>query len=88
MEAQQQKITVLQSQAMLLSPDLAPEQDGAKWPRWMSNTTKYSPKDLIDYLFRVSAVNEEGQVSPLETKEPVRLKRKIDVYLHQDKSSV
>lgn len=43
------------------------------------NTTKYSPKDLIDYLFRVSAVNEEGQVSPLETKEPVRLKRKIDV---------
>lgn len=43
------------------------------------NTTKYSPKDLIDYLFRVSAVNEEGQVSPLETIEPVRLKRKIDV---------
>nr|XP_034334564.1 myomesin-3-like [Crassostrea gigas] len=41
------------------------------------NTTKYSPKDLIDYLFRVSAVNEEGQVSPLETKEPVRLKRKM-----------
>uniref|UniRef100_A0A8W8P2W6 Fibronectin type-III domain-containing protein n=1 Tax=Magallana gigas TaxID=29159 RepID=A0A8W8P2W6_MAGGI len=43
------------------------------------NTTKYSPKDLIDYLFRVSAVNEEGQVSPLETNEPVRLRRKIDV---------
>uniref|UniRef100_K1P8K0 Titin n=1 Tax=Magallana gigas TaxID=29159 RepID=K1P8K0_MAGGI len=42
------------------------------------NTTKYSPKDLIDYLFRVSAVNEEGQVSPLETKEPVRFKRKIE----------
>lgn len=41
------------------------------------NTTKYSPKDLIDYLFRVSAFNEEGQVSPLETKEPVRLKRKM-----------
>lgn len=46
------------------------------------NTTKYSPKDLIDYLFRVSAVNEEGQVSPLETKEPVRLKRKIGKSLH------
>lgn len=27
----------------------------------------------------MSAVHEEGQVSPLETKEPVRLKRKIDV---------
>lgn len=49
------------------------------------NTTKYSPKDLregIDYLFRVSAVNEEGQGSPLETKEPVRPKRKIGKSLH------
>lgn len=54
----------------------------ARWSKVANvdyNTTKYSPKDLIDYLFRVSAVNEEGQVSPLETKEPVRLKRKIDV---------
>lgn len=60
----------------------------ARWSKVANvdgNTTKYSPKDLregIDYLFRVSAVNEEGQGSPVETKEPVRLKRKIGKSLH------
>lgn len=44
------------------------------------STTKYSPKDLregADYLFRVSAINEEGTGSPLETTEPVKPQKKI-----------
>ncbi|XP_065930951.1 uncharacterized protein [Magallana gigas] len=45
--SQQQKITVLQSQAMLLSPDLAPEQDGAKWPRWMTTPPNTLPKTSL-----------------------------------------
>uniref|UniRef100_A0A8W8MIN2 Uncharacterized protein n=1 Tax=Magallana gigas TaxID=29159 RepID=A0A8W8MIN2_MAGGI len=88
MEANKQKITVLQSQAMLLSPDLATRARWSKVAKMDDNTTKYSPKDLIDYLFRVSAVNKEGQVSPLETKEPVRLKRKIDVLSSSQSQSV
>ena len=45
-----------------------------------AGTTRYSPRDLregTDYLFRVSAINEEGQGLPLETTEPVTPQRKI-----------
>lgn len=45
-----------------------------------SGTTRYTPKDLregTEYYFRVSAVNEEGQGSPLESKEIVKPEKKI-----------
>lgn len=38
--------------------------------------------DGLDYIFRVSAVNDEGQSKPLETEKSVKPQKKIGIFIH------